>query len=92
VLVTKTEDLEQEEDRLCRMTSRWTPWADAHTAQEERLADLPPRAMLTRAEAMAKAVAFLRAEGSSDVAITATPNPLQGLWIVGHRNPQRPAT
>lgn len=66
------------------------PWADAHTAQAERLAGLPPRAMLTRAEAMAKADAFLRAEGSQDVAVTATPNPLQGLWIVGHRNPQRP--
>ena len=62
------------------------PWVDAHTAQEERLAGLPPRAMLTRAEAMAKAMAkadaFLRAEGSPDVAVTATPNPLQGLWIV----------
>lgn len=66
------------------------PWADAHTAHEERLAGLPPRAMLTRAKAMAKADALLRAEGSPDVAVTATPNPLQGLWIVGHRNPQRP--
>lgn len=66
------------------------PWADAHIAQEERLAGLPPRAMLTRAEAMAKADAFLRADGSPDVAVTGTPNPLQGLWIVGHRNPQRP--
>ena len=39
-------------------------WADAHTAQEEKLAGLPPRAMLTRAEAMAKADEFLRGKGS----------------------------
>ena len=52
-------------------------WADPHTAREERLAGLPHRAMLTRAEAMAKADGFLRAEGSPDVAVTATPNPLQ---------------
>lgn len=46
--------------------------------------------MLTRAKAMAKADALLRAEGSPDVAVTATPNPSQSLWIVGRRNSQRP--
>ena len=66
------------------------PWDAAFTAQEEQRAGLPPRPMLTRTEAMAKANAYFREEGMPDVAISATPNPLQGLWIVGHHDPVHP--
>lgn len=66
------------------------PWAAAVTAQEAQRAGLPPRSMLTRTEALAKANAFFREEGIPDVASSATPNPLQGLWIVGHHDPDRP--
>lgn len=58
--------------------------------QAERAAASPPPPMLTRADALAKANAFLRSEGLPDVAVTATPNPVQGLWIVGHHDPDRP--
>lgn len=66
------------------------PWESAVTAQQERLAGLPPRRMLARVEAMAKADAYFRDQAMPDVAISATPNPLQGLWIVGHHNPGHP--
>ena len=46
--------------------------------------------MLTRAEAMAKADAYFREQGQPDVAVSATPNPLQALWIVGHEDPRQP--
>jgi hypothetical protein len=60
------------------------PWDAAFAAQEERAAGASPRPMLTRADAMAKANAYFREVGMPDVAVTATPNPLQGLWIVSH--------
>lgn len=62
-------------------------WDAAFTAQEEQRAGIPPRPMLTRAEAMRKATAYFREEGMPDVAVSALPNPLQGLWIVGHQDP-----
>jgi uracil-DNA glycosylase len=46
--------------------------------------------MLSRAEAMAKANAYFGEEGMTEVAASATPNPLQGLWIVGYGDPLRP--
>jgi|GEM_PF-61899 len=66
------------------------PWEAAFTARDEQFAGLPPRPMLTRSEAMAKANAYFREEGMPDVAVSATPNPLQGLWIVGHHDPDHP--
>lgn len=50
------------------------------------------RRMISRAEAIERANAHLQQEGSSCVAHSdsALPNPLQGLWIVGYRDPQRP--
>lgn len=66
------------------------PWDTAFAAQQERAAGASPRPMLTRADAMAKADAYFREEGRPDVAVTATPNPLQGLWIVGHQDPSQP--
>ena len=66
------------------------PWDAAFAAQEERAAGAFPRPMLTRGEAMAKADAYFREEGRPDVAVTALPNPLQGLWIVGHQHPSQP--
>jgi hypothetical protein len=66
------------------------PWEAAFTAREEQHAGLPPRPMLTRTEAMTKANAYFREEGMPDVAVSATPNPLQGLWIVGHHDPEHP--
>ena len=65
-------------------------WAAAYAAMEERHAGLPPRPMLTRAEAAAKANAFFRDTGEPDVAISGTPNPIQGLWIIDHHDPNRP--
>jgi len=65
-------------------------WAAAFAAQEQRRSGLPPRPLLTRTEAMAKANAYFREEGMPDVAVSAIPNPLQGLWIVGHHNPDHP--
>lgn len=65
-------------------------WAAASAAMDERLAGLPPRPMLTRAEANAKANEFLRNTGVPDVAVSAMPNPLQGLWIVDYQDPRTP--
>lgn len=64
------------------------PWMAAMVAQEERAAGLPPRPMLTREEAMAKADAHLLTIGDSDVAVSAWPNPLQGHWLVQHQDPE----
>lgn len=66
------------------------PWDATFAAQEERNARLPPRPMLTRTEALTKATAYFREEGMLDVAVSATPNPLQGLWIVGYQDPDHP--
>lgn len=46
--------------------------------------------MLTRSAAMQKANAYLRELGLPDVAVAATPNPEQRLWIVQHRNAAQP--
>lgn len=66
------------------------PWDVAISAQDERTAGLPPRPLLTRTEAITKANDYLHERGCSDVAVAATPNPLQGLWIVEHHDPSRP--
>lgn len=62
-------------------------WGAAFAARDEQLAGAPPRPMLTRADALAKATAYLREEGMPDVAVSAMPNPLQGFWIVSHHDP-----
>lgn len=62
----------------------------AVTAQPERLASLPSRRMLARTDAMGKANAYFRKHEMPYVAISATPNPLQGLWIVGYDDPDLP--
>lgn len=66
------------------------PREAAFTAQEEQRAGFPPRPMLTRTEAMAKPNAYFREEEMPGVAVSATPNPPQGLWIVGHHDPAHP--
>ena len=67
-----------------------SPRDSAFTAQEEQRAGMPARPMLTRTEAIAKANAYFREAGMPDVAVSATPNPLQGLWIVGHHDSDHP--
>lgn len=57
-------------------------WTAATEAMEERSGGLPARPMLTRWEAVATADAYLRESGSTDRVLGATPNPLQGFWVV----------
>lgn len=60
------------------------------SAVQEQAAGLPLRPLLSRADAMAKANAYLRLERPLEVAVSAIPNPLQGLWILDHQDASNP--
>ncbi len=72
------------------MEEQRDPDSDLMAALHERQAGLPARQMLERADALAKANAYLREQGRPDVAVSAIPNPLQGLWVVDYRDPAHP--